>query len=177
MNRVRHAESGLSLVELIIVVMLVGIMGGAMAIILVNSWTAQNDVTTTTQATNRGQLIGQSIERAMRNAQQVNVSPDGTMLQVHTYQAGSKQCQAFWFTGGAAYMTQNSGALPPAAVNSWPNSWQSGVQAHGSTPFFTLTGNAVGYRFDISTNVAPVAFSGQAALRVLPMSGVSAPCW
>ena len=60
----------------------------AVATILVNSWLTQQDVTSTTEATNRGQLIGQSIERAMRNAVAFDISPDGRMLRVHTTLGG-----------------------------------------------------------------------------------------
>ena len=61
MKRDGSGADGLSMIELIVVVVLVGIMGIVVATILSNSWQAQGDVTTTTRATNQGQLVGQSL--------------------------------------------------------------------------------------------------------------------
>jgi prepilin-type N-terminal cleavage/methylation domain-containing protein len=169
-------DDGFTLIELIVVIILIGILGGGIATIIANSWTVQNDVTTTSQATNRGQLIGQSIEMAVRNAQAIDVSPDGSLLRVHTTQSGSKTCQGFWFTGGSAYMTQTAGALPNAVVSSWPKAWQGQVVQHSGAPFIVANGATVTYTFDIDTNGAPVSIAGQVAMRA-PSTGVTAPCW
>src|SRR6186713_108319 len=61
-------DAGLGLIELIVALLVSSVVLIAVATILVNSWLTQQDVTSTTEATTRGQLIGQNIERAMRNA-------------------------------------------------------------------------------------------------------------
>lgn len=170
-------DAGLSLIELIIYVVLASVILGGMATILINSWSTQQDVQTTTQATNRGQLIGQSIERAVRNAEAFDVSPDGTMLRVHTTLGGDRACQAFWFTGGAAYMTSSAGPLPAATTVAWPAPWiPGGVVQNGSTAFFVQDNFALTYTFDIETESAPVRFEGDVSQRT-PETGATTPCW
>lgn len=169
-------DAGLTLIELIMYMLLASVLLGAMATILVNSWSTQRDVQTTNEATNRGQLIGQSIERAMRNAQAFDVSTDGTLLRVDTRLGGSRRCQGFWMNGGAAYMTTSASALPSAVTPDWPDPWQSGVVQNGSTRFFEQDGLSVTFTFDITTDSAPVRFQGEAAMRT-PATGGSSPCW
>lgn len=171
------SEAGLSLIELVVYMLLATILLVTMAMILANSWNAQNDVQTTNSATNRGQLIGQNIERAMRNAIAFDVSPDGSMLRVHTTLGGVRECQAFWMTGGAAYMTNSSAALPGAVTIAWPRPWQpTGVIQNGTTKFFAQTNVTVTYTFDMLTDASPVRFQGKAAMRTTT-TGASSPCY
>lgn len=169
-------SAGLSLIEVIIYVLLSSVLLGAMATILINSWTTQKDVQAITEATTRGQLIGQSIERAMRNAQAFEVSTDGTLLRVDTRLDGVRRCQAFWMTGGAAYLTTSATTLPAATVTDWPEPWQLGVVQNATTRFFEQDGLTVTFTFDITTESAPVRFKGEAAMRT-PATGGTTPCW
>jgi len=177
-------DAGLSLIELVIYVLLVSVLLGAMATILINSWSTQQDVQTTTQATNRGQLIGQSIERAVRNSEAVKVSDDKSMLSVHTTFGGERTCQAFWFAGGALYMTNSAGILPAPAPSGgstppsagWPQPWvPSKVVPTGPAGVFDEAGMTVTYSFDIDTDSAPVRFSGEVSRRYA--MGDTSPCW
>lgn len=170
------AEAGVSLIELIIYVLLASILLGAMAMILVNSWNTQRDVQTTSEATNNGQLVGQSIERALRNAQVFDVSADGTMLRVDTRLGGLRRCQAFWINGGSAYMTSSESTLPAAVVSAWPTPWLTGVVQNGTTRYFDQNGLDVTFTFDVTTESAPVRFQGKAAMRT-PATGGTTPCW
>lgn len=171
------SDTGVSLIELIIYILLASVLLGAMATILANSWSTQEDVQTTSDATNRGQMIGQSVERAMRNATAFDVSTDGTLLRVETRLSGERRCQGFWMTGGAAYMTSSSGALPAAVTSAWPAPWApAGVVQNGATRFFEQDGLEVSFTFDIETESAPVRFHGTAAMRT-PASGGTTSCW
>ena len=106
---------GLGLIELIVALLVSTIVLIAVATILVNSWLTQQDVTSTTQATTRGQLIGQSIERAMRNAVAFDISPDGSDApRPHARSAADANARHSGSTGGASYMTSTAGSLPVA---------------------------------------------------------------
>ncbi len=155
-------DAGVSLVELIVYVLLAGLLLSGVAVAFVDSLNTQRDVVSKNEATNRGQVFGQSIERAMRNAVAFDVSPDGSMLRVRTTLGAESRCQAFWITGGAAYMTNSSGLLPGAVVATWPPAWeQNGVVPNGGTPIFAQTVLNVKYTFDIQTNSVPMHFRGR----------------
>ncbi|WP_347979141.1 prepilin-type N-terminal cleavage/methylation domain-containing protein [Microbacterium sp. ProA8] len=172
-----HEESGLTLIELIIALVVSAIVVAAAATILVNSWLAQEDVTSTTEATTRGQLMGSTIERAMRNAKDFTVAPnddDGTELRVWTSLGGSLTCQGFQLAVGEARIATSSGSLP--VVGNW-GVWDVGVAKQGSKPFLQRSGNTVTYSFELATDSAPVPISGQAKMRTIKDSGEVSPCW
>ncbi|WP_169582762.1 MULTISPECIES: hypothetical protein [Microbacterium] len=174
MNAAEDSEAGVTLVELIIYVLLVGIILIATTMILTNSINTQRDVTSVSQATNRGQVMGRAIERAVRNALAFEVDATGTQLRVRTSLPGSLACQAFQLTAGQARLALESTALP-ALASDWTD-WEDGVAQDGSTPFFATSGQQVFYTFEITTEAAPVRISGEASTRSTP-TGVTAPCW
>lgn len=173
-ERLSRDEAGITLVELIVYVLLASVILITTAMILINSWNTQKDVTSVSEATNRGQSMGSTIERAMHNALDFEVSSDQQELRVRTSLTGSQRCQAFYLTSGTARLAQSSGVLPPTATT-WAV-WRTGVKKNGTTPFFSATGQNVVYTFDIETDSAPVRFSGEASTRSTP-TGVSSPCW
>jgi Tfp pilus assembly protein PilW len=164
-----EAEAGVSLIELVVYVLLTVVVLGTVAMILSNSWTAQGNVVSETEATNRGQLISSALERAVRNAVAIDVS-GGSTLRVRTSLAGERECQGFALTGGAATMVSNSGPLG----TSWPV-WQQGIAAIPGEPLLEQDGTAVTYAFHVTTDAAPVRFQGTVSARNL--TGVTSPCW
>lgn len=159
-------DAGLSLIELIVVVVILGILSGVIVMILVNSWNTQEDVNSTTVATNEGQVYASSIERAVRNAVDIQVT-GGSLLQVRTTLPGSRECQSFQITasagtGDAAFMA--SAAAAPA----WAGPMISENVANiGTDPYFDFTEEtgSVTYAFQIDTESAPALFRGTIAAR------------
>lgn len=166
-------DAGISLIELIVYVLLASTILIATTMILINSWNTQKDVTSVSEATNRGQSMGSTIERAMRNALAFEVTNENE-LRVRTSLTGAQQCQAFYLAPGTARIAQAPGVLPldPA---SW-TLWNSGVKQNGATPFFAQNGTTVSYTFDIETESAPVRFAGEVSTRSTS-TGVTSPCW
>lgn len=170
-------DEGLSLIELIVALFISTLMLAAMSVILVNAWTAQAEVTSTSQATTRGQLISASLERAMRNARDFRVQgTNGGELWVWTSLVGAQECQGFLLSNGEARMSISGGAL--TSPSTWPD-WEQDV-AQTTQPslrdFFIDTGDSVNYAFDILTDSAPVSFEGVASRRFAATGGVN-PCW
>ncbi|MRH30188.1 hypothetical protein GH740_12850 [Microbacterium sp. SYP-A9085] len=166
-------DAGITLVELIIGMFISTIIAGMTAMILINSWQTQEEVTSVSQSTNTGQLVASVIERAVRNADYIDVSADQSTLLVQTSLGGSLTCQGFHLTTSNLLMAIRSTPLGDPTL--WP-SWKDGVQPQGATPFLTRTGNTVSYAFDMTTQSAPVHFTGRAALRSVSTGQVRS-CW
>lgn len=173
-ERTHDRDAGVSLIELIVYVMLISIVLGTTTMILVNSWRTQSDVTSVTDATNRGQAMGSTIERAIRNGLAFEIDPTGTELRVRTSLAGDLACQAFLLTNGQARIALSASALPASSA-AWTD-WEQGIQQDDTSPYFAESGQVVTYSFEIRTDSAPVRIAGEASTRSTP-TGVSAPCW
>ncbi|MGN6219870.1 MAG: PilW family protein [Microbacterium sp.] len=178
-------ESGLSLIELIVGIVVSTIVLTGIASVLINSWLTQDDVLSTSEATNRGQLISLQIERAVRNGIAAEPRNSGTELWVHTAfnrpaNADPRTCQAFKLGGGKAAMMSAPDHLSLATWGSWlddsEQAWHVEVKPVGTAPIFSITGTTVTYSFKIETDSAPVLFGGAVSLRTSSM-GATSPCW
>lgn len=176
-------DDGLGLIELIVAIVVSGIVLIAIASIFINSWRTQEQVTSVAEATNRGQIIGSAIERAMRNALWFDVPAayGGDVLVVSTSLDGALKCQGFRFTTGGAPdygAAQLSGAKVTLTSDAtmWPD-WKSGVAKQGTAPYFRKTADGtLAYTFQIETDAAPVEFSSDIAPRSTQAAG-SDGCW
>ena len=171
-------DDGLSLIEVIVALLVSTIVLLAIADHLVNSWRTQNDVISTSEATNRGQVVSSSIERAMRNALFFEVSPDGTQLMVHTSLAAPKTCQAFRLADEVAEIKVAGSNLGSKAWGTWleadsTRSWQTLVRQSGTTPFFQRNSETLTYTFDIETDAAPLPSEERLrSARMMELGGV-----
>lgn len=86
-------DRGLSLIELIITVVVLGLIFMSLTAIFSNILTTQANVTRQSDATIRGQQFASSIEEAMRNA--VEFKTDGSSLVVETSINGVVECKTF----------------------------------------------------------------------------------
>lgn len=168
----RASDDGLGLIELVVAIVVSGIILLAIASIFVNSWKTQEEVLSVSQSTNRGQLVGAMIERSVRNARFVDVSPDGRRLRVLTSLGGGLKCQGFAVVGGAVNVSANSSTLP----TTWP-AWAPPISPTNSAPYFSQSvDGVVTYRLDLDTDSAPVRISGT----VIPRSALlltNGGCW
>jgi hypothetical protein len=171
-----ESEAGITLVELIMYVLVSSTLLLAMSMILINSVNAQRDVLSMSEATARGQAMGATIERAVRNAVAFHVAtgPTGSTLRVHTSLTGALECQGFTFSGGDARMALSGSDL--SAPSDWAV-WERGIQPSGAEAYFTPGESGVAYTFEIATDAAPVRIAGEAATRINVTAGVTAPCW
>ncbi|WP_137845543.1 hypothetical protein [Microbacterium sp. 2FI] len=173
----RRSDEGIGLIELIVTMIIGGIITIAIVSVFINSLRTQEDVLSVNEATNRGQVVSSTIERAMRNALFFEVSDGGTILRVSTSLQGALKCQGFRLTEGSAQMTTSAVSLGSTPA-SWPV-WKTGLAQQVSTPFFfddPLTDGVVTFTFDVLTESAPVTFAGEAAMRSTP-EGDSDSCW
>ncbi|MFD6700112.1 MULTISPECIES: hypothetical protein [unclassified Microbacterium] len=168
---------GISLIELVVVVAILGVVSLVLGTLFSNIWRSQVAVSAQSQATARGQLVASEMERAMRNAVAFDVSADGSTIRVNTALSGGLQCQAFQLAADGLHMSVSSS---PAVPSGWPL-WQTDVTA-GSGAFASKNGNSIAYNFDAlsksgaQTVAAPVHFQGTAYMRNSAAGSLS-PCW
>lgn len=161
MTRIEDDEAGVTLVELIVYVVVLGILMSVITMIFVNTWSAQASVTSQTAATTRGQLVSSEIEKAMRNAIAFTVSSDGTTLSVNTSFTADRQCQNFALKPDGLHMSVTASPAPAT----WPV-WQDRVSPIGSSPVFKPAGTTgVTYSFASTSDSGPVKFTGTAYMR------------
>lgn len=190
-SAVASDEAGLGLVELIVGVLVSTIVLIAVGAILVNSWLTQSDVLSTSEATNRGQLMSAQIERAVRNGLSFDPATGGVpastgseLLVLTSFNtpvgADPRTCQAFNLGGGKAQSKMAVADLSTASWATWVDdagqNWRVLVEQSGTTPFFEKDGRTLAYTFEIATDSAPVRFHGEVSLRA-PSTGATSPCW
>ncbi|WP_251449437.1 hypothetical protein [Microbacterium sp. Marseille-Q6648] len=168
-------DAGVGVIELIVAIVVSGIVLAGVATVFARSWQTQEEVMSVSHATNRGQVVGAAIERAVRNALFIEVADAGTVLRVSTSLGGNLRCQAFQLSpGGSARFITSGSALGDSTT--WPE-WQNGITADGGAEIFndSLPGR-ISYRFQIGTESAPVRFAGEISPRSSPAAD-NGGCW
>lgn len=161
---VRHRlrdERGMTLIELVVAMaMVTGIFWIATSIFL-SAMRGDRQVSTTAHATMQAQGVAQAIERAVRNAQRIDVS--GTTLTVWTTLAGNHTCQQWAVASGTVTHAQGSTTLGSAA--------KYGTGTAGATIAFPSTilsgGKIVGVEYVVTypSDTRPVEVSGKVRSR------------
>jgi len=173
-------DEGIGLIELIVAIVISGLFLVVVGTMFVNAWMAQEQVVSTTKATNAGQLTGSAIERALRNALFYEISDGDRVLRVRTSLDGDLRCQGFRFTDGPApafgtvQSSRDADALPSDEL-AWPA--QSGISREGTTPFLARSEEGtLSYSFQVAAGATPVRIFGDVTPRT-PQAGGSDGCW
>lgn len=181
-------DTGLGLIELIVAIVVSGIVMAGIAAVLVNSWITQEQVISVSEATNRGQLVGSAVERAMRNALYFEVQAGGVAggagdtLLVRTSLTGDLRCQSFRLTEGSAPDFGTAfWSTDATSVSSPGPAWKTGIQRLGTSPYFQkTTDGTLTYSFQIDTDASPLNFTGDIAPRSDPADHIALGrdgCW
>lgn len=153
-------DSGLTLVEIIIYSALSAVIAVIVTFMFINTLKGQENVTSVTTATTRGQVIAQSIDRAVRNALDVEVSGDGRTLKVLT--TLDEPCQAWRVTDvGTIEVSYGAGFA------SWGVLATQAVLAEDHPRFFSRTSDTVDYAFALETAAHDVEFIGRSLPRTV----------
>lgn len=158
-------DAGVTIVEVIIYGVFSAVVAALVASMFISTVIGQSHVTTTTEATTRGQAVAQGIERALRNGRDVTVVTDASghrVLSVLT--TLDEPCQA-WRVSPVGELDVAVGA----GLASWGTLVEH-VEAIEGTPFFSEPFRAgsdlrVRYSFAVTTDGEPVNFSGTITLR------------
>jgi len=183
-------DSGITLVELLIYIMLAVVVFTIVGSILINSFRAQGQVRDGAQSASTAQLVAESVGQGVRNASALEVTTPGagtTMLRTRSIDgssSGAWYCQAWVWSGGELRTTRSSTAIPApdaATLSTW-TLLASDVAAVGSTPIFSV--GADERSLNVSLTVAngetvPILIdSVMVAQQPIPATGkVTAPCF
>lgn len=181
-------ESGLTLIELLIYMVLAVVVLTIVGAFLINSLSSQRTVQDATQASNTGQLVSKSVGHGVRNASAIWHSPVGTVpevLIVRTAGSASTEswlCQAWSYQNGQV-RTKTSTALIPtttASIATW-TLLGDGMEPVSGSRVFGGTGRNVNLKFDVDSGEGqPVRIDTSLHSRQpLPATGVevSLPCF
>lgn len=170
--RLRYDQRGFTLVELLIasglMVLVATIIGG----ILFNSLNAEKTVRTTTQAASQGQLVATSIQNGVRNATWLSpLVASGDFLAVRTASGAESvtySCQAWFITGGTAYMRISNTAITRPTTSNLTGWTQlaTGLTKAGAEFIVWNSSRQVTITFEVSAGDAqPVLISTSALSR------------
>ena len=171
-------ERGITLVELIIYAMLsvliLAIVGG----MLVNSLSAERIVRDSSQASNTGQLVAQSVTRGVRMASKLEVTtptPDSVVLRVLIVDdalaspAATAHCEAWYFGNGELRTTRSLSAIAIPGSHADAEGWTllaTGVAEVGAKPAFSVTGLSANLALELDTGESsPLLIETTAASR------------
>lgn len=176
-DALRDDESGMTLVELIVYMMLMTLVIVIVGSVFISGNRVQKDATSMADASNNAQLAAATLEGPLRNAEKLQVpSSFGGDLLVAKTRVGednddpaSWRCVAFFYdrSTGAIYSTSSpvTGAVKTAGLTTGfsLSGWRllvDDVAQRGSTPVFKTTGVGGGttFTFDVTTtrDKAPV---------------------
>lgn len=170
LHRASRDDEGLTLVELIIYMSLTVVVGTIVVSMFISTIQTQERVTAVTQATTRGQVVAQSIEKALRNAVDVSIEgTNGDTLKVLTTLSGAGTCQA-WRVTSAGTLQVSTGA----GFTSWGDMATNVVTLSGAR-FFAQDATRIAYSLGFDADGRTVDFTGAVASRT-PGGSVSATC-
>jgi hypothetical protein len=183
----QRPESGLTLVELLLYVLLALLVLSVAGGMLINSIRTGSQVDRSTAAANTGQLIMRSVQSGVRNATQVGLtSTSGNQLLSVTTTNGLTpvvlSCQAWYYTptaGGSLYMRRTAATAPiPAPDSTTLGSWTllgTGISVSGGQ-VFTATAGLVTVSLNIDAATAsPLSLTSPAS--TLNLVTVGTPCF
>ncbi|SFN93042.1 PilW family protein [Mycetocola miduiensis] len=181
-------ERGFTLIELLVYMMLATVVLLIVGGILINSLKAEQTVRKSVEGADTGQLISQSVTKAVRNASAIRLTApaaDSQLLTVRTTDAASEWvCRAWYYGSGEVRMTTSATAIA-TPTESEARSWTllgDDVREVAGVPVFTLTGadRQVDLTLEAETGAGrPVLISTSAFSRQpVPATGVeTAPCF
>jgi type II secretory pathway pseudopilin PulG len=189
--RVRREESGMSLIELIVYMALMGVVLTIATGFLINSMSTQKNVQSSTDATSAAQLVANSVAAAVSNASAVQQGPalnaSDQFVVARTATRGDTatwMCRAWYYSAAdhAIYTTTSNPAAPITVPTGGPAGvWTllaANVDAPAGASALHATSGSVSLNFSLAAaSGAPVNIQTTDYLRVPATAIVSSPCF
>jgi Tfp pilus assembly protein FimT len=183
-----RSERGFTLIELLVYMMLATVVLLIVGGILINSLKAEQTVRSSVEGADTGQLISQSVTKAVRNASAIRLTAPAASSQLLTVRttdgASGWVCRAWYYGAGEVRMRTSATAIPaPTATEAldWTRLGED-IRRVAGAPVFALTGadRQVDLTLEAQTgNGRPVLIDTSALSRQpVPATGVeAAPCF
>lgn len=115
-----HNDGGVSLVELIIVVVVMGIIGSLITMIFVNGLTSQQATAARDLATGRATVITETLADSVRNAVAIRVSSDGSRIDATVAVSDTSfACRAWAIQPDGDFVYSGGSTARSASTASW----------------------------------------------------------
>lgn len=172
--RLRTEQSGLTLIELMVTTLLLGLVSAVVVGIMVSLLTTERTVATVTTDTRSAQLVADSIGTPIRNSSSFRLTTVGTNDQLLVARVASSTASITWRCTAWYYQasTQQLRTTTRSTAISAPNTatlatWTllaEGVQKVGTTPVFAANGPLLTTSYQVATgDTSPVLIRFTAA--------------
>lgn len=189
--QLRSEESGTTLIELLIYMVLMTVVLGIATSFLINSIKTQKDVQSSTDATSAAQLVANSVAAAVSNASAVeqgtalNASDQLIIARTATRaDTAGWTCEAWYYSAAdhSIYTTTSNPAAPITVPSAGPaGAWTllaSGITVPSGASALHATSGSVSLDFSVAAaSGTPVNFQTTDYLRVPATAIVSSPCF
>lgn len=168
-------DSGLTLVELIVYVVIAGIFGSLLSVIFITSVQVDSQTRDRDRATAGAQVLTTHVMGSVRNASAVRLS--GAVLQARVATGTADwECRSWTLFGGdLVYASFSPGASAPASISQWKTLVRN-VTGTQSGQAFAATGSRVTIGAVVTAGAAKVPVTGAAVARAR-QEGTVTPCW
>lgn len=166
----KQDQRGLTVIEMIIALVLMGLLGISLVNIFSSSIRSQADVQSAVTSNGRAQLITKSISEDVRTATAFRVTAD-YRIDIRTPEG---TCKAYGVYSNQLYYRESTTAIPNTAVGAKRLVERVSLPT-GSSRYFTSSNGGVSYSFIVGTEYEKVA---QQALVIPRVTGsTTSPCW
>lgn len=179
MNARLGDDSGTTLVELILYLVIGALFLGLMVGLFVNGLTSQAQTTDRDSATGRAAIVTNSLQTSIRNASAISPATGTSNTLVALVASGTSgwQCRAWVLTTDGKLMYKAADAQFSTTSTAGWTTLATGLAGSlsGATMFSVTSGTQLGYSFTLSVGGSTVPITGGATAQAT--IGGGGPCW
>lgn len=169
-------DSGVTLVELILYVVIGALFVGLLAGLFATNLTSGQQTRSRDTATGSAQLVAESLQSSLRNAAAVRV--DGSLLRAQVATGGSGwECRAWALESGALRYRESASAIPTGSTTGWATlaTGVAGTKTGGS-PFLLSGADTVSIGYTVTAGEATVKITSAVTAQA-EAEGTVPACW
>lgn len=169
-------DSGMTLVELIMYVVIGALFVGLLATLFATNLKAGDETRNRDTATGRAQVVAETLQTSVRNAAAIRI--DGSLLRAQVAKGGNQwECRAWALEAGELRYRTSSSAIPAGSTTGW-TALATGVTGTktGGSPFLLTGANSVAIGYTVTVGDATVKITSAVTAQAKAEGAVVA-CW